>query len=152
MIYEVDLSKSIWRYLYHEIYDRIYRMGVENDGTEETITNRILRLVAKDSNLYLLVELKDSNIISHALINILGTVAFIEQVEAERRRENTFAQEVLTYIENVIKKEHPEITQMLLNTKRDEYRALERKYGFSVFNILMKKDIKENIQKEEEEK
>ncbi len=41
---------------------------------------------------------------------------------------------------------------MLLNTKRDEYRALERKYGFSVFNILMKKDIKENIQKEEEEK
>ncbi len=152
MIYEVDLSKSIWRYLYHEIYDRIYRMGVENDGTEETIKNRILRLVAKDSNLYLLVGLKDSNIISHALINILGTVAFIEQVEAERRRENTFAQEVLTYIENVIKKEHPEITQMLLNTKRDEYRALERKYGFSVFNILMKKDIKENIQKEEEEK
>src|SRR6266702_2338426 len=148
MIYEVDLSKSIWRYLYHEIYDRIYRMGVENDGTEETIKNRILRLVAKDSNLYLLVELKDSNIISHSLINNLGTVAFIAQI----RRVNTFAQEVLTYIENVIKKEHPEITQMLLNTKRDEYRALERKYGFSVFNILMKKDIKENIQKEEEEK
>ena len=145
MIYEVDLSKSIWRYLYHDIYERIYRIAMENDGNEAEITNRMLRLVARDRTLYCLVELKESSIVSHALVNILGTVAYIEQVEAERKRDNTFAQDLETYICTSIKKDHPDIIKMVLNTKREEYRGLERKYGFSIVHILMQKDI-ESIQ------
>ncbi|SRR6266567_3697966 len=142
MIYKVDLSKSIWRYLYHEIYDRIYNLGVENNSNEQELLTRILRLQANDKSLYLLVELKDSTIISHCLINILGNVAFIEQVQADRRRDNTFAQDCLDYIETEVKNTFPNITKILLSTKRDEYRALERKYGFSVESIVMERDIK----------
>ena len=142
MIYRVDLTKSIWRYLYHEIYDRIYTMGIENDANEQDIINRILRLQLNDNKLYLLVELRDNSISSHALVNVLNNIAFIEQVQAERKRDNTFAQDVEVYIQTVIKVEHPEITKMVLSTKRDEYRAFERKYGFTVMHILMEKDIK----------
>jgi len=142
MIYKVDLTKSTWRYLYHEIYDRISSIAIENNATEQDILNRILRLQAGDKTLYLLVELKDSSIVSHALVNIIGEIAYIEQVEAERKRDNTFAFDVEKYICESIKKDHPSITKMMLNTKREEYRALERKYGFSVVHILMQKDIK----------
>ena len=142
MIYKVDLSKSIWRYLYHEIYDRIYKMGIENDTSEQDVLHRILRLQSGDKSLYLLVEVRDNSISSHALVNIINNVAFIEQVQAERKKDNTFAQDVEVYIQTVIKQEYPEIIKMVLSTKREEYRALERKYGFSVLHILMQKDIK----------
>src|SRR6266850_3046999 len=142
MIYKVDLTKSIWRYLYHEIYDRIYTLGIENDVNEQEILHRILRLQAGDSNLYLFVELRDNSISSHALVNILNTVAFIEQAQAERKKDNTFIHDLLIYIETVIKKEHPEITKIVFGTKREEYRAFERKYGFTVLHILMEKEIK----------
>src|SRR5437773_11485091 len=107
MIYKVDLSKSIWRYLYHEIYDRIYKMGIENDTSEQDILHRILRLQSGDKSLYLLVELRDNSISSHALVNIINNVAFIEQVQAERKKDNTFAQDVEVYIQTVIKQEYP---------------------------------------------
>jgi|SRR6266853_996774 len=142
MIYRVDLTKPIWRYLYHEIYDRIYTIGIENNVNEQDIINRILRLQTGDSKLYLLVELRDNSISSHGLVNILNTVAFIEQVNAERKKDNTFVYDLETYIQTVIKQEHPEITKMVFGTKRDEYRAFERKYGFTVMHILMEKEIK----------
>ncbi len=142
MIYKVDLTKSIWRYLYHEIYDRIYTLGIENDTSEQDILHRMLRLQAGDKGLYLLIELRDNSISSHALINILNNVAFIEQVQAERKKDNTFVNDVEVYITTVIKIEHPEITKMVFSTKRDEYRAFERKYGFTVMYVLMEKDIK----------
>src|SRR6266581_1999412 len=110
MLYKVDLTKSIWRYLYHEIYDRIYTMGMEAGTSEQEILNRILALQAGDKHIYLLVELRDNTITSHCLINIIGNLAFIEQTEAERKRDNTFAQDCLTYIETEIKKDFPNLT------------------------------------------
>ena len=78
MLYQVDLTRTIWRYLYHEIYDRIYQLGIENNVNEQDILHRMLRLQLGDKGLYLLVELRDNSISSHGLVNIINNIAFIE--------------------------------------------------------------------------
>ncbi len=142
MIYKVDFSKAMWRYLYNDIYNRIHEMGIENNIREEDLKNRIIRLLADDKSLYLLVEIKDNSIVSHCLVNIINDIALIEQTMADRKRGNTFVEECLEYIERDIRKDHPYISRIALSTRRDEYRAIERKYGFSVAEIFMQREIK----------
>jgi hypothetical protein len=142
MIHRVDLSKPLWRYLYHEIYDRIWSMGVETEWKQEEIINRILRLQSGDTTLHLLVELKDNSIISHCLVNVLHEVAFVEQAHVDRRKDNPFIQECEDYISTQLKQEFPQLTKIAFSTHRSEYRAFERKYGFSVLRVILQKDIK----------
>jgi hypothetical protein len=142
MIHKVDLSKPLWRYLYHEIYDRIYTMGIETEWKQEEITHRILRLQSGDRTLCLLVELKDNSIISHCLINLINEVAFVEQANVDRRRDNPFIQQCEDYICKELKLEFPHLTKIAFSTHRSEYRAFERKYGFSVLRVILQKDIK----------
>ena len=145
-LYKVDFALPMWRALFPLLYDKVLRFGLEQGNPEQELKLRLARLLLNDSTVVLLVELEEGNyssIKAHCLIQLLqeGQIAAVEHMEITPDKSSTFAQDCLDYISKTLTLQYP-IGKIVFSTSRHDYRAFQRKYGFTVQSILLTKEIK----------
>ena len=137
MISRVDFTKDYWRYLYQPLYVAVRDFALQCGDSEEQVALRFGRLVAGDSSLGLLVEMSELKVESFFLYSLTPGIGFIDYCVAKPRKDSTFLQECLEYLESL-----PGVAKLVFTTSRHDYRAFERKYGFTLDRVIMSREAK----------
>ena len=148
MVYKVDFSLSTYRYLYEPLYSKVLTYSLANGEAEQSVTTSFIRLISRDKSLYLLIELKGVDIVSHCFVQVNPLPmnsyhAVIAQIETPSSKKSTFLQECIDYIQSDIRQDYPTLSKIILSSTLQDYRTLRKQYSLNVDRVIMSLDIKD---------
>lgn len=151
MLYKVDFTLSIWRWLFQPIYTRIEQGAISSGDNPEIARIRLSSLLINDPKFILLVNTKEENpsdINAHCLIQLVPlsdnkVQAFVEQLYTDSGHDTEFTQACTQYIETILT-QYFFITEIAMFTDENKYRAFKKRYSFNVRKVLMYKEIKKD--------
>lgn len=142
MLLKVDFNEPLFRALFPILFDRVAKFAIAEGGTEPQVAFKFAQMLANEGNNHLLIDfdIETNQVLAHCMYTVqnspVGLQIVVEQLEATTGHNQDFVKEALAYAETI-----PNATQICMGTSSKKYKAFQKKYGFSVYKVLMIKDI-----------
>jgi len=150
MFLYTDFSLPFFRWLIPSILNRIESFALENDLDPKLASVRVSELILQAKDIVLLLDCVEndlSNIQAHCLIKLIPSndkiSAYVEQIKVDSGHDEKFVRDCIQYVEVELKKLYPALSEIVMSTREQKYRAFKKKYEFSVGKVLMSRPIKE---------
>ena len=136
MLYRVDFSIEAFRLLFDSIYRRVESFALSEGESPLDVKIKFASLLVGDGRYNVIIDLTESGVASHCLYVHNHPTIFVEQIKVDDPKNNSFAKDCLTYLENI-----PNITQIGMFSNENKYKAYKKKYGFKVSKVFMTREV-----------